>query len=134
MSFYKNIQIALDTCLNGAGTGLDIAWENTDYTPTLGTAYLRPTLLMAKSSLMDLDDLQLNQGIYQVDIFYPLDKGAGELLTTLDTIYSAFKTDTTLVSGTTTVYIKEISRTREAIRDEAYYSARLEISFKCYEN
>lgn len=134
MSFFVDIHAALDTRLDSLVGGVAIVWENTDYTPVKGTPYLRPTLLMSKSSLMDLDNLQMNTGIYQIDLFYPLSNGAGTLLTEMDAIYDHFKGDLTLVSNSVTVNIKQISRTVPAEIEEAWYMASLEIDFKCYNN
>lgn len=134
MSFFQDIHAALDTRLNALTGGTPIAWENTGYTPVKGTAFIRPTLLSAPSSLMDLDDLQLNIGIYQIDLFYPLGTGAGTMLAKADAIYDHFKADLTLVSNSVTVYIKEISRGSPALREESWFTTNIEISFKCYNN
>lgn len=134
MSFFQDVHAALDTRLNALAGGTTIAWENTGHVPVKGTEYIRPTLLMAPSSLLDMDDLQMNVGIYQIDLFYPLGVGAGALLTKADAIYDHFKADLTLVSNGVTVYIKEISRTTSARREEAWFMASIEINFKCYNN
>lgn len=134
MSFFLEIHTALDTRLNTLTGGTPIAWENTAYVPIRGTAYLRPTLLMSPSSLMDLDTLQMNQGFYQVDLFYPLGDGAGVLLSKADDIYDHFKGALKLTSGSVNVYIKEISRTAPAEIDNAWYMASIEVHWKAYTN
>lgn len=136
MSFFLDIHTALDTRLSTLAGGVAIAWENIEYTPVKGTPYLRPTVIMSPSSLLGLglDDLQMNEGIYQIDLFYPVDKGAGDLLAKADAIYTHFKGDRTLVSNSVTTHIKEISRTVPIIIDEAWQRASVEIHFKCYNN
>lgn len=134
MSFFLDIQAALDTKLNQLAGGIDVAWENTSYIPTKGTAYLRPSLLMAPSSLLNFESLQMNQGIYQIDLFYPLDRGPGDMLMKADEIHDHFKTDLKLVSNGVSVYLKAISRTTPSEIDEAWFMASIEINFKCYNN
>jgi len=135
MSYFKNIQIALDSYLDTFVTTVSIAWENTTYTPTVGTPYLRPTLLIGPASLMQLgNDEQMNNGIYQIDAFYPLENGNKDILEMLDALYDHFKLDTTLTSGGTTVYIKEISRISPVEIMEAWCKASIEINFRCYNN
>lgn len=132
MSFFKDIQAALDTRLSLLSGGTPVAWENVEYTPVKGTAYLRPTLLSTPSHLMDLNSLQNNEGIYQIDLFYPTNNGVGDLLTKADQIYDHFKTDLTLVSNSTTVHVKEISRATVSAREEAWFRASIELHYKCY--
>lgn len=134
MSFYKDIQIAFDKRLSLLTGGTPIAWENVAYKPINNTPYLRPILLMSPSALMTVQDLQLNQGIYQIDLIYPTEYGINAALTKLDAIYDHFKASTTLTSHSVTVYIKEISRSTITEIDKAWLRASIEISFKCYEN
>lgn len=133
MSYFRDVQAALDSKLSTIGDGLAIAWENTEYTPVLGTPWIRPTLLTASADLMDLDNLQMQEGIYQVDVFYPVDKGPGALLAKLDELYDLFKSTTTLQQGTTKVYIKQISRLNPSTED-AWYMGGIEVNFKTYSN
>lgn len=134
MSFYKDVQIALDSRFDALSGSVDIAWENTEYKPVKDTPWMRPTVLFGESDLMDLEDLQLNIGVYQIDFYYPLENGPADLLTQMDAAFDHFKGDLSLTSNGVTVYIKQISRTQPAIREEAWYTASLEITFKCYEN
>ena len=134
MSFFADIHAALDTRLNSLAGGVAIAWENTEYTPVKDTPYLRPTLLMAPSTLMDLDTLQMNEGLYQIDLFYPVANGMGDLLNKMDAIYDHFKGALKLTSGSVDVHIKQISRLPGSEISDAWLMASLEINFKSYSN
>lgn len=134
MSFFTDIHTALDTRLNLLSGGVVIAWENTEFTPVKDVPWLRPTLLMSPSSLMDLVDLQMNEGIYQIDLFYPTDNGVGTILTKADAIYDHFKADLDLVSNDVTVHIKEIGRAGPARREGGWLMVNVEVHFKCYTN
>ena len=138
MSYYKKVQNALDTRLAALSGGTPIAWENVEYRPTAGTAYLRPTLLLGTATLFDLSSvsMQENTGIYQIDLFYPVGNGPGAILTKMDAIYDHFKGSTPLSSGGTSVYIKQISRIIPAIRErqDSWYIGSIEIVFRVYDN
>lgn len=134
MSFFQDTHAALDTRLAALSGGTAIAYENTSYVPVRGTPYLRPTLLMAPSLLMDLDDLQMNEGIYQIDLFYPLDDGMGTLLAKADQIYDHFKSTLKLTSNSVNVYIKQVSRLPNSENTDAWLMASIEINFKVYSN
>lgn len=134
MSFLKNIHKAFDTKLNSLTGSVPIAWENSSYTPTKGTAFIRPILIHSPSFLADFDGLQDNRGIYQIDLFYPLENGKGDLLTKMDQIYDHFKIDARLVSEGVTVEIMEIGCSKAFKADEAWFMASLDIHFICYNN
>lgn len=134
MSFYRNIQIAFDKRLSLLPGGAPIAWENVAYKPSNNVPYLRSTLLMSPSSLMTVEDLQLNQGMYQIDLIYPTEYGTDAALTKLDAVYDHFKAVLTLTAGGVTVYIKQISRSAIIEIDKAWLKTSIEVNFKCYEN
>lgn len=69
----KDIQSALNTTLALAFPTMPIAWENAEYTPTVGTAYFRVWLLPAKTdtSTLGSNPWRVRTGIFQVSIFYP---------------------------------------------------------------
>lgn len=108
MAIFTNIQIALDSRLNTLTDKPDIAWPNVKYRPSKGTAFLRPTLLPAASSRYTLNNGDMHQGIYQVDIFVPLDVGLATVLDYADDIRSHFR-DQTLTAGGDKIYINYVS-------------------------
>ena len=99
-----SIQTALDTQL-AAVSGLPvIQLENTRYEPKTGVAWSRPTLLPAETERLS-SAKDLLQGLYQVDLFYPADKGAATASAMADLVKAAFPRGSTLTSGSTTVHI-----------------------------
>lgn len=132
MSYFQNIQRALDTRLNAFPTGYEIAWENTNYSPTEGTGFIRPTTILAGSEFSDLARNQNVTGIYQIDIFAPRGNGLGDLLDTVDMLCDHFRAVNTLSFGTTSkVYIRTISHTTRSYEDD-WVMASVEVSFQCY--
>lgn len=134
MSYFKDIQTALDTRLDSLDGGVSIAWDNTKFIPIKGTPYMRPTVLMSPAVLGSLETLQMNNGIYQIDLFYPTDVGSGDVLTQADAVFDHFKANLKLDSGSVSVYIKEISRLSRDIPEQSWYMTSIEVHFKTYNN
>jgi len=134
MSYYQQAQSALDARLASLTGGVAIAWPNIGYTPVRGTPFIRPTMLLANAFLMNLADIQLNPGIYQIDVFYPVGNGPGAVLNKLDAIYDHFKGTIKLTASGVDVHIKEISVSAPTQREEAWYMGTVSINFKIYSN
>ncbi len=131
MGVFSNIQRALDTRLNTLINRPYIAWPNTKFIPAENTSYIRPTLLPANSTLYTLNDNHRNSGIYQVDIFVPLEKGLNSALSLVDDVKEHFENTRDLVAGTDTVHIQQISL-GQLERQEAWFRVYLEINYICY--
>jgi hypothetical protein len=131
MGTFANIQVALDTRLSTLSGLPAVAWPNVATTPAEGTTYLRPTLLPAASQLGGLTDNRVHKGIYQIDIFVQLEKGASALLALQDSITTHFEADRDLVVSGTTVFIQAVSPSR-GIRDDSWYMGFVEINYICY--
>lgn len=131
MSFFKFVQNAFDSKLSQAGNGIDIAWENFSFKPSINEPWLRPTLLMARSDMSDLDGTQGNSGIYQVDVYFPLQRGVLSLLTKLDEIYDLFKESKTLISQDVQIILRAVSR-KSSVIEESWYKGSIEIAFNFY--
>jgi hypothetical protein len=107
MSRFLEAQVALDKRLN-AMTGVPpIARENSEYTPTEGVLYVRPTNLPAGSAPIGManSDSIRTVGIYQIDVFAPLGNGPGPALTVADAIAEHFSRGVRLVNGDSTVIL-----------------------------
>lgn len=134
MSFL-NVQTALDSRLDSVpGLDLPVAWELTNYQITKGQTFVRPTNLRAISDQQNLENsLQSNTGIYQVDIFYPMDgKGAGALLDLVNKVYDHFKEQLTLNSSGTEVYIRNISLLTLDNSENSWMIGGIQINYDSY--
>lgn len=93
-TYHLDISAALDVNLNtvASANSIPVAWENVDYKPTVGTLYLRPTLLPADTDPFGTSyDSSLDHlGIYQIDVIAPVDQGKGQAFTKADIIATAF--------------------------------------------
>lgn len=134
MSYFQDLQAALETRLAALSTDLEIAWENVRYAPTVGRSFMRPTVLMSPSTNLDLSgSIQADGGIFQIDVFMPTGNGAGAITAELDKLYDHFKAQLTLTQNDVKVYIDNISRSGPVSTEEAWARGTLEINFTCYE-
>ena len=130
---FKDIEVALDNHLLALAPGLPIAFKNGKYdVDTPDEPYIRPTMIFAPTLLLNLKDNELLSGSYVIDLFYPIGEGQGNINDKLDEIYSHFKGVKTVSHNGNTVYLREISRTTESVRDGAWFSSRIEINIKVY--
>lgn len=126
-----DIQLALDSKLSTLSPAVSTAWPNTKYKPTENTSFLRPTLLSTRQPGETLSGGQYHKGIYQIDIFVPLEKGVSALLTIEDNLYTLFR-KTTLTKNSTVVWIKSVNR-GPTQRDDAWYHGIIEVEFTCFD-
>jgi len=135
MSVYTNLQIALDTQLNTITGSPAIAWPNTEFTPSHGTLYLEPMLLPITSNLETLNGYHRYEGIYQINVSVPLEKGTATLNLWLDRIHDLFLSEKRLSAGGDTVFIQAIERgptQRDTDNGMEYYRSNVDINFIVY--
>ena len=133
MSTYSlDISAALDTKLIqfSADNSVPVAYENSEYTPTVGTLYLRATHLPADSLPIGLAFTSAldHLGIYQIDVIAPVDKGKGAAYVMADLIISAYPRGDLIYNGVK-VRIKSASR-QPGTRDGAYYIVSVIINYQ----
>lgn len=126
----KAIKLALDQRLASMGSN-NIAWENIQFKPTLNLMYLRPTLLNAESNMQTMEGIQRNPGIYQIDVFAPLNKGSRTVLEKMDEIYTHFRQELRLEQDGVTILIRVISQIG-LTSDSSFLQGGVAISFDCY--
>ena len=132
MSYYTDIQRLMDMKLI-AITGVDVAWENVNYSPTHGTPWIRPTLILGDADIATLDRRQSNVGVYQVDAFYPTEKGSKDLNEKLDEIYDLFKTENKIETADVSVFIDAVTKLGASEREEAWFVGSIQVNFRSYE-
>lgn len=124
---FYNIQKALDQRLNSVSGIPAIAWPNTDYTPSKGTEFIRPTLIPAEASKETIYGDDRYTGIYQVDIFTKLKNGPKDSLELADDVREHFK-DQTLTESGQKVYVQAINLLPPA-RVDSWYLLSVEINY-----
>ncbi len=134
MSFL-NIQTALDSKLDTVpNVDLPIFWESVNFKVVNGQSFLRPTNLRAVSDQLTLtNDSQNNVGIYQVDVFVPVDgAGQGAMLDIIDKIFNHFKAELTLTSNGTEVFIRNISMLPLVKSEDVWWIGGVQINYASY--
>jgi hypothetical protein len=129
---YSDLQGALGKQLNTL-TDLNIVWENTEFSPTIGTPFLRTWLISnptINSSLGPRGFSEYN-GIFQVDCFYPIGSGWGSARTKADTICSLFKRGTTVTYNKIEVRIWR-SYPEPALIDGDWYRLPISIHYSSW--
>jgi Bacteriophage related domain of unknown function len=133
----RDVQSALNDALYDAFPAEPIAWENTDYNPTVGTLYLRPWLIPAEPEVLCLGSSppwQARKGIFQVSVFSPIGVGFGAAKAKAAEIVAAFQANSSFVYNGLTVIIRK-SWPGQGIREEdGWYHVPVSISYTCYSN
>jgi hypothetical protein len=96
--------------------------ENTQNLAVTGEAFTRATLIPARSSVLSIgvDGRTELRGLYQVDLFVPLNSGTADVNALADLVVQHFPKGARLTDGSTTVHCalswREVGR-----RVEAFY-------------
>ena len=134
MSVFVDISAALSGHLETMVGLPPVSGENFEYAPVLGTLYIRETLLPAGSTQATLGDsgLDMNLGIYQIDVFAQAGEGKKAALEMADTIANHFKRGTDLTYNGRVVTITKVSRQVAANSAEGWYQIPLDVSYKSF--
>ncbi len=103
----NNIRRALIKHLETLAPAWALKGENRNYTPTEGTPYHRFTFIPNTSSAASFGSgvTTLEEGIFQIDVMYPKDRGANAAFTRADLVRNHFFTNSAVLnlteSGTT---------------------------------
>lgn len=134
MSF-TTIQTLLNTRLLTFSTAnsIPVAWENKSYAPTAGTAYLRPTLLLAEPSAAALgtsaDDYQ--EGIFQIDIMADDGDGWVSAYDIADDLRDQFARGTRLTYTDANITIQRV-QVGPPLNDETRYQLPVSVHFYAF--
>ncbi len=99
------VRIALETALNGMTPALMTSWENVPFTPATGTNYQQAFLLPSEPDNPEITGGYREQGIFQINLRYPLQTGAKAAQDRAELIRTTFKRGNSYTSGGVTVTI-----------------------------
>jgi hypothetical protein len=101
-----SIRAALQTKLNAMTPALGTAWENTPYTPVEGTPYQAAYVMPASPENPTMGDGFFRMvGIFQINLYYPLQAGTATAEARAELIKSTFERGTSMTSGSVTVVV-----------------------------
>lgn len=134
MTIFHDIDSALDGHLTDMPNLPPVAWENDEYTPALGTLYLRPTVLPGGTVQASLGDSGQDQqvGVYQVDVFAETNTGKFAALQMADLVADWFKRGTVLTYNDRKVRIRTTNRRAGQPTTEGWYMVIVEIYYIIY--
>lgn len=127
-----NIRSALETQLNTITPALATAWENVPFLPVAGTPYQSAYVLMATPVNAELGYGApfTEQGIFQINLFYPLDQGAAAAMAQAELIRSAFPFAKSLVANGTIVTIIATPEVSPARAEDDRYLVPVKVRFQ----
>ena len=135
MSAFNDINIALNQHLQAYGVAntRDIAYENVEYEPVTGTAFLRATNLPATTQQASLgtSGQEKHEGIFQVDVFSPVDRAQANSLAEADAVANYFQRGTTLTYNGVNVRIYTSSH-GSGTRDGSWFILPVFIDYASY--
>ena len=132
-SIYDNIRAALETKLAAVSGVPSIGWENLQFSPTTGQAYVQPRLLptLREPAVMGTNPQMYYQGVFRVICYVPEGNGpsAGDDLA--DKIIEAFEAATDVSYSGTIVSIRYAERESADI-DGPFYMIPVNIGWYIY--
>ena len=125
------VRAALITALAGVLPAIDTAWENTDFSPTPGTPYQHPHLMLADPDNKAFGASYQEQGIFQINLFYPLSTGAADAGERAELLRATFYRGSSFTSGGVTVRINKTPTIGAGTRDGDRWMVPVKIIFFC---
>lgn len=125
------IRKLLETHLQGVSAfDLPTAWENTSFTPAVGTAWARVVTLHGKSLNPTMGDgFSREPGIFQISLSYPSDSGASDAMKKADELCSSFKRGLALVEGAVRVLVDKAPYVGGIVSDNAWFRVSVSVPF-----
>lgn len=101
-----NIKAAIETAIAAISPSMPTVWENTTYTPVVGTPYQQVWFLdfLVNGCEINISSYQVNS-FFQIDLMYPLLSGTGAVLLRAEQIKTLFKQGSSFVNNGQTVNI-----------------------------
>lgn len=133
---YNDIGAALTARLNTLSPAPSIASENYPFTPVADTLYVRETLIPGDVTAPAIGSASQDHtiGIYQVDVFSPLNVGKADAVEQADAIADHFKRGTVLTYNGVNVRLQNVSRGTGQADDGKYWQIPIQITFEVYTN
>lgn len=129
---FTAIQAILDTQLKTVVGLPTLQLENTQNVGITGKAFSRATLLPARSYQMNVGPGGTMQllGLYQIDLFYPINTGVSTINAMVDAVIAAFPKGFLTDADGVVVQI-DVSWRETGRRVEQFYSVPVAVSWTC---
>lgn len=140
MAKYKDIRAALETTLQSVTGIIDIDWQNSKYTPTTGTPYLKAYFLptsrrpatLGQEPITGVPYQHKYLGLFQLVLYYPENQGTAALSDMVETIIDAFDSTKDLTFNTTSVTIDNAEQ-EGSYEESPWIITPINIYWYCYD-
>lgn len=124
------IRVALETHLSSMTPEVPTAWENTKFDPQVNVAFQKASLLPAEPENPSFGDaFHRAQGIFQVQLNYPLLSGSAVALARAELVKTTFYRGLSLVSSGVTVVVSRTPEIAPALVDGEWYTIPVSIRY-----
>lgn len=132
MPIVNDIRATLDTALNAASSLPAIAFENAPFKQNAGAPHLRVAFFLTsrRPAVRGPDPQHRYQGLYQVTVAVPTDRGTGDALDYADLLLTEFDGSSD-IDGTPTVSI-EYAELGTPFYDDPFYCVPVQIAWYVY--
>ncbi len=132
---YDDIRASLEDYLaNTAGIPSGIAYENTKFSPTTGTPYLKtlfvPTL--RRPANRGINPQMRYQGVFTIEVYAPENLGPGAADAIANTLIERFEATTDITYNSKTISIDYAER-QQGITDSPWYFIPIDIGWYIYD-
>ncbi|MBC8286839.1 MAG: hypothetical protein H8E42_05115 [Nitrospinae bacterium] len=124
-----SVRTALESALNAVLPIVDTAWENTDYTPSVGVPYQKVHLMTSTSNPTIGGVFHRVSGIFQIDLMYPPYQGVRSAETQAEKIKTLFHRSESFEYGGVIVNITNTPSIRSMGIEDGRYRVMVEIKF-----
>lgn len=133
-STFFDIEVAFQKQLKAMTDAPPIDFEgDLPYEPVVLTRYWRTNHQPSVSTQITADALKRHDGVYQVDVICPVNKGMKQMKLDYDAIATQFDTITSLEANNTKLQINGATPGKVS-RESSYLFGFIRISYTCYSN
>jgi hypothetical protein len=127
------IRQILETRLATVTPPIATAPENVAFSPVAGEPYQAVYVMPARPDNVEMGPGHTEQGLFQVNLFYPLGKGAASAVTRAEAIRAAFRRGLTLAKSGLTVLIPETPEVAPGrTEDDRFYMVPVKVRYSSY--
>lgn len=111
-----------------------IDYEGNEFSPTYGVPWARMTLMNNSRLPFSVSgQSKITGGLFQVDLFYPVNKGTADIDVAADAVVDVFPLNMNLIRGTTRLWINYAQRTQLLQQPDSIH-APITVSWRCFTN
>jgi len=133
MSLLQDIRGALQLqAASAAGFPAAVDYEGNEFSPTYGVPWARMTLMNNSRLPFSVSgQSKITGGLFQVDLFYPVNKGTADVDVVADAVVDVFPLNSNLIRGSTRLWINYAQRNPLLQQPDSIH-APITVSWRCF--